>query len=284
MAPRHPRPGETILGTSHYWDNGGKGANQAVAAARLGANVVMVGIVGEDAEGDTLRSELENNGVETSGVDVTSRAPTGLAVITIDASRENTIVVSAGANSTLSPEHVGRHADAIGSARVLLTQLEIPLDAVSAAIGIASGAVCLNPAPATDLSPETLSRVDVLIPNRTELARLAGTSPPTDMEEVAAAVARLDCDAAVVVTLGGEGALIVERGRVSHVPAPQVEAIDPTGAGDAFCGALAHSLSRAEGLGTAVQRAVGAGALATTRLGAQAAMPTEMELGRILAT
>lgn len=282
ITTRHPVPGETVLGTRHYWDNGGKGANQAVAAARLGAHVAMLGMVGDDAAGKTMKSDLAQEGIDIVGVDVSSGESTGLAVITIDSIGENTIVVSAGANSRLSPEHVKRHSGMFASARVLLAQLEIPLETVSAAAGATHATVCINPAPATDLSPTFLARVDVLVPNRTELARLAGTSPPSSTEEAAAAVKRLDCDAAVVVTLGSEGALIVEGDRRRHVPAPRVEAVDPTGAGDAFCGALASSLSRGDSLGAAVERAVGAGALATTRPGAQAGMPTAAELERIL--
>lgn len=280
--PHHPAPGETVLGTGHYWDDGGKGANQAVAAARLGAAVAMVGRVGDDADGRAVTSSLSVEGIDVSGIEIDPDAPTGLAIITIDASAENTIVVSAGANAKLSPHQVRHRADAIESATVLLAQLEVPVEAVSVAAEVASGLVCLNPAPASDLPPALLSRVDVLIPNSTELARLAGTTPPSSPEEVAEAAARLDTDAALVVTLGRGGAVIVEAGRVEHVPAPRVEAIDPTGAGDAFCGALARSLSRGETLHAAVQRAVIAGALAVTRPGAQAAMPTAEELERVL--
>jgi ribokinase len=280
--PRHPGPGETVLGTGHYWDYGGKGANQAVAAARLGAGVAMVGRVGDDDDGRALTANLRAEGIDVSGIEIDPDAPTGLAVITIDASAENTIVVSAGANAKVSSRQVRRRTDAIGSARVLLAQLEVPVEAVSVAAKVASGLVCLNPAPAADLPPALLSRVDVLIPNSTELARLVGTTPPSTPEEVAHAAARLDTDAALVVTLGGDGAVIVEAGQVEHVSAPRVEAIDPTGAGDAFCGALAGSLSRGESLGAAVRRAVAAGALATTRPGAQGAMPTAEELERAL--
>lgn len=280
---RHPEPGETVLGTDHYWDNGGKGANQAVAAARLGAGVVMVGMVGQDAPGQALTSGLLAEGIDVGAITVDPDAPTGMAVITIDETGENTIVVSPGANAKLAPAHVRRHAASIASARVLLAQLEVPVDTVSAAGELASGIVCLNPAPATDLPPDLLSRVDILIPNRTELARLAGTDPPTGIEEAEAAARRLDFTGSVIVTLGGEGALIVETARSGHVPAPRVEAVDPTGAGDAFCGALACSLSKGEGLGAAVERAVAAGALATTHTGAQSAMPTTAELEGMLA-
>jgi ribokinase len=282
VVPRHPAPGETVLGTKHYWDNGGKGANQAVAAMRLGGRVAMIGLVGEDREGELLRSSLARMGIDTRGVEVCAGAPTGLAVITVDADAENTIVVSAGANSELSPDHIARHADTIAGAAVLLTQLEVPLDAVDAAMEVATGIVCLNPAPAAALSPETLSRVDVLVPNRTELARLADTPEVSSHADAASAVARLETEAAVVVTLGREGAMIVDDGEIDLVPTPRVESVDPTGAGDAFCGALAQSLSQGESLSSAVRRAVAAGASATMRPGAQAAMPTNDELERLL--
>lgn len=282
MAARRPAPGETVLADRHYWGYGGKGANQAVAAARLGARVAMVGMVGDDTNGDALISSLAAESIDVSAVDVDRHVPTGLAVITIDSAGENTIVVSAGANSTLAPEHVRRHSDEVRSAKVVLAQLEVPIEAVAAATEIASGVVCLNPAPAADLSPDLLARVDVLIPNRTELGRLARTPTPASTEEATTAVARLDCDVAVVVTLGSDGALVVENGRANHFPAPHVEVVDPTGAGDAFCGALAESLSRDASLGDAVGRAVAAGALAATRPGAQSAMPTVVELEQIL--
>lgn len=283
ITSQHPLPGETVLGTRHYWDNGGKGANQAVAAARLGARVALVGRVGDDVGGRLLREALGEENIDTSGVGTDADLPTGLAVITIDSTAENTIVVSPGANSRLSPTHVRNQSDVIAAARVLLVQLEVPLDALVAAAGLATGIVCVNPAPATDLPIELLSRVDVLVPNRTELATLAGTEVPEDAAQASAAAQRLETSGAVVVTLGGEGALLVAEGRAQHIPAPRVEAVDPTGAGDAFCGALAQSLSRGAQLDTAVERAVVAGAIAATRPGAQAALPDSGEVDRLLA-
>lgn len=283
VTPRLPRPGETVLGTRHYSDNGGKGANQAVAAARLGVDVALVGRVGDDAHGAALRSALANEGIDTAGITVDPEAPTGLAVITVDKTAENTIVVSPGANAQVGPADIDKHRDLIADAAVSLAQLEVPVPAVLAASAASTGIFCLNPAPAIDLPPTLLGRVDVLIPNRGELAALAGVAEPASTDEVVAAVARLELDAAVVVTLGADGALLVVDGEATHIPAPVVDAVDPTGAGDAFCGALAHALSQGLDLGSATKRAVVAGALATTRPGAQAALPVRDEVERLVA-
>lgn len=282
VTPRHPRPGETVLGTRHYSDNGGKGANQAVAASRLGGDVAMVGRVGDDVYGQALREGLAAAGVDIDGIGVDASTATGLAVITIDEDAENTIVVSPGANATLRAEHIQANAGSIGAAQVVLAQLEVPMDAVSAAAGLATGTLCLNPAPAAVLPREVLARVDVLIPNRGELGLLAALDEPHSIAEVVAAVEQLETEAAVVVTLGREGALLVDDGDVARFPAPEVEAVDPTGAGDAFCGALAEALSRGLTLEDAIRRGVAAGAVATTVAGAQASLPTAEELDRML--
>lgn len=280
--PRHPKPGETVLGTSHYSSGGGKGANQAVAAARLGSAVAMIGAVGDDEHGQALLAALASDGIDLSGVGIRPTAPTGLAVITIDSDAENTIVVSPGANLTLTPADIASHADVISGARVLLAQLEVPVETVMAAAELVTETFCLNPAPAQTLPRELLNRVDVLIPNRSELADLAGVDEPSTEDQVMAAVARLEFAGAVVVTLGADGALIVEDGIATTVPAPRVEAVDPTGAGDAFCGALAHGLARGSDLETSTRRAVVAGAIASTRNGAQPSMPAAEQLEALL--
>lgn len=282
MTPRLPRPGETVLGTGHYSDNGGKGANQAVAVARLGGSVAMVGLVGYDSHGHTLREALSREGVDLAGIGVDSETPTGLAVITVDSAAENTIVVSPGANQRLTPGHVDKHRELIAKATVTLAQLEVPLNVVEMVAKTVSGTFCLNPAPATQLPPGLLSRVDVLIPNRAELGVLAGVTEPESIDEVTHAVGLLDVDGSVVVTLGTDGALLVTDAGTVHVPAPRVDAVDPTGAGDAFCGALAEGLSHRLSLEAAVERAVVTGALATTRPGAQRGLPTAEEVERML--
>lgn len=276
LTPRLPSPGETVLGTSHYLGGGGKGANQSVAAARLGARVAMVGRVGEDEQGEALVAALAMEGIETVAIGVDPETPTGLAVITVDAAAENTIVVSPGANMTMTPSHLDE--DLISSARVVLAQLEVPLETVTAAAAACTGILILNPAPARSLPTELLERVDVLVPNRPELAFLVGGPEPAGAGDMAEAARRIGHRGSTVVTMGADGALLIEKDRMVGVPAPRVDPVDPTGAGDAFCGALAHALSLGVDLLAAVERAVVAGALATTRPGAQTAMPRRVEL------
>ncbi len=271
-----PKPGETVMGRRHYSGGGGKGANQAVAAARLGSRVAMVGRVGDDEHGTTLRTALQDEGIDVAGIGVDPELPSGLAVITVDDNAENTIVVSPGANARLSPEHLD--SELVAGAQVVLAQLEIPLETVSAAARIATGIFVLNPAPAQQLPDELLAGVDILVPNRPELSVLTGRDEPITVEAATAAAASLRHGGPTVVTLGAAGALVVEGDERVLVPAPVVDPVDPTGAGDAFCGALAVSLSRGTDLVDAVTMAVVAGALATTRPGAQSAMPTALEV------
>jgi len=282
VAPNLPSPGETVLGSNHYWDNGGKGANQAVASARLGANVAMFGRVGDDEHGASLFDGLTQEGIDTAGVGIDHEKRTGLAVITVDDEAENTIVVSPGANSALTADHLKPFRSAIADAKVLLAQLEVPTEAVARAVEICQGAICLNPAPAQALPIGLFERIDVLIPNRSELAALADVAIPTNRDETLEAISGLPATGAVVVTLGSDGAVVVENGKATSVPAHPVAAIDPTGAGDAFCGALAFALSRDRDLLEATKWAVAVGALATTRRGAQTAMPTADEVETFL--
>ena len=279
---RHPQPGETVLGTRHYWDGGGKGANQAVAAARLGSRVGMIGRVGHDDHGAALINDLASEGIDTTGIGVSEETLTGLAVITVDDDTENTIVVSPGANMSLGTDHIAAHQVLLAEAKVTLAQLEVPLETVVAAAEAAGGLVCLNPAPARPLPDELLHRVDVLVPNRSELAFLTGIPLSQTIGEVERAVSRLRFSGAVVVTLGADGALVIDGDTVAHVEAPHVEAVDPTGAGDAFCGALAHSLSQGQTLLEAASWAVVAGAVSATRHGAQTSMPTPADIEALL--
>ncbi|HWB87712.1 MAG TPA: ribokinase [Acidimicrobiia bacterium] len=280
VTPRLPTPGETVLGTGHYAGGGGKGANQAVAAARLGAKVAMVGRVGTDESGTSLLDALVTEGIDVSGIGIDPEEPTGLAVITVDADAENTIVVSPGANMALRPEHLD--GALIASAAVVLAQLEVPAETVTAAARACSGTFILNPAPARTLPDDLLERVDVLVPNRVELASLLGSGRPGRVDEVADLARRLGHRGVTVVTMGAAGAVVVDGEHMVEVPAPTVEAVDPTGAGDAFCGALAHGLTRGMELVDAVELAVTAGALAVTRAGAQTAMPTGAEVNAAL--
>jgi ribokinase len=264
---RHPAPGETVLGGDRTELPGGKGANQAVAAARLGREVALVGRVGEDAAGTRLRAGLRDEGVDVTFLAADRDAPSGVALIAVAADGENTIIVSPGANAHVGEHDVAAARDVLAGAAVTLLQLEIPGAAVDAAVRGAGGTVVLNPAPARALEPQLLARVDVLVPNRGELALLGGSGAPE-------AVARsLPGPGAVVVTLGADGALVVEGARVERVPAPRVEAVDTTGAGDTFCGALADALARGAELVEAARWAVAAAALSVGRAGAQGGMP-----------
>ena len=281
LAARHPAPGETVLGSGHYWANGGKGANQAVAAARMGARVAMIGAVGDDDHGQALVDSLAADAVDISGVHRESASETGLAVITVDSAAENTIVVSPGANLALDPDSLAPHAAMISSARVVLCQLEIPIDTVVAAADLTRGIFCLNPAPAKDLPTELMERVGILVPNRSELAHLSGKDARDD-EEILAAATSLGRSGATIVTMGGDGAMVVQESEVVRIPAPSVQSVDPTAAGDTFCGTVAAFLAADLGLEEAVRRAVAAGAIATTRRGAQPSIPDFAELEAFL--
>ena len=278
--PRHPRPGETIIGSDSFRTPGGKGANQAVAAARLGQRVAMVGRVSGDDAGAKLVAALNDYGVDYAHVSTTPEAPTGIALITVDPDGENIIVVSSGANARVEPADVEAAAGALERAAVVALQLEIPIAAVVAAATRARGTVVLNPAPApTDRLPaELLEAVGVLVPNRAELADLAGAGEAGSLEQVAELAQAIEGPGAVVVTLGGEGALVVQGGSTDHVAAPATKAVDATAAGDCFCGALADGLARELPLADAVGWAVRAASVSVTRPGAQASMPTRQEV------
>jgi ribokinase len=272
--PLLPSPGETTLTrAARLTSPGGKGANQAVAAAVLGAAVVMVGAVGNDEPGERSLAALRDVGVDLTAVAVRHNVGTGIAVITVDDNGENTIVVDPGANGSLTAKEV---TDAVTTAAptVLLLQLEVPQDAVTAAVEAATDAVVvLNPAP-MPADPEHVRRimplVDVLVPNRSELGRLAGRPEPTDASEVAECVAALGHTGSVVVTLGADGALCFERGAPPVlVPGIPTSTRDASGAGDVFCGCLAQALARGTGLLEAVRSANTLAAASTVHPGAR---------------
>jgi ribokinase len=266
-----PGPGETVLGGDHLRAPGGKGANQAVAAARLGSQVAFVGCVGDDDLAATTRNALTEAGVDLRWLHEVPNTPSGIALITVSDDGENTIAVSPGANARLGPEHIKAASAFLAKSDVLLVQLEVPLAAVEAAMQAAGGQVLLNPAPAREL--RILDWVDVLIPNRSELGVLAGAAEPTTIDEAVALARSLQGPDAVVVTLGADGALVVKGDRVEHVPATPVDAVDTTGAGDAFCGALADALARGSELVEAAEWAVRVAGISTTQRGAQTGMP-----------
>ncbi|MFH1105355.1 MAG: ribokinase [Actinomycetota bacterium] len=271
--PRLPLPGETVLGTGRFSDTGGKGANQAVAAARLGRSVAMVGAVGDDDAGVALLRSLAEAGVDISAVGVLDGIGSGMAVISVADTAENTIVVDPGANSALDPQQVRRAAEILSTAAVTLAQLEVPIGAVATAAVLTGGRFVLNPAPAGPIPADILERVSVLVPNASELGVLVGDAPPGGADEAARMARAVRGPGAVVVTLGAGGAVVVEGRRVVHVPAPSVVAVDPTAAGDAFCAGLADGLVRGLDLVDAVRWAVRCGAVAATRWGAQASLP-----------
>lgn len=291
-APRIPTPGETVLGNTYRTFPGGKGANQAVAAARMlgaGARVSLIGCLGDDPHGAKLRAALEAEGIDLSHVLVRAgeQHPTGLALITVAEGGENTIVVSPGANASLQISDVEAARATIQGSAVLLMQLEVPTAAVAAAAKIAreaGRAVILNAAPARQLPPEMLKQVDVLVVNRTEAAIMLGMDPGIDAARLALRLPELGV-ATVVLTQGVQGAILAHKGRPRRMAAVTVQAIDAVGAGDAFCGALAASWARVHAAITArspdefrlcedaVRTATVAGALATTKAGALPSMP-----------
>jgi len=273
-----PRPGETVHAVGSSEGMGGKGANQAVAAARLGSDVRLVAKVGDDAR-DILAS-LAKDGVNTGWVLTSDSSRTGMALITVDEPGENTIVLDGGANQELTvaelPEHLGSAGD------VLMVQGEIPHEATAAAIirAAAQGAtVILNPAPVHAFDREVLDHVDVLVPNLGELCALLDVPMPTTPGETERLVATHPLPTkALVVTLGADGVIVRDEHGTTHIPARRVTAVDTVGAGDTFCGALADSLVRGLPLRAAAERAVAAAAIAVTGLGAQKAMPTAEQL------
>lgn len=281
--PRVPLVGETVLGGDLSRIPGGKGANQAVAAARLGRSVTMIGRVGDDEGGQILRDALETDGVDTSHLTTTPSTPNGVALIAVGADGDNAIVVSPGANSRLSVADVEAASDVLSAAAVTLVQLEVPVDAIAAAAQIAGGIVVLNPAPApsSPLPAELLEAVDVIVPNQTELALLTGHDGPVDAATAADLAIQLPAPT-VVVTLGALGALAIDKGNVTHIAAPVVDPVDTTAAGDAFCGALADALVRTESTVDAVRWAVRVGAATTLRAGAQPSLPTPVEVASLL--
>jgi ribokinase len=276
--PRLPAPGETVTASSSAVHPGGKGANQAVAAARAGAAVLMAGVIGADAGGQLLSDRLAADRIERSLR--TGTGPTGRAVILVDDEGENIIALVPGANAEAGAEDVERACAGMGAGDVLLMQLEIPVAAVEAAAARAHGLgamVVLNAAPARPEIP--LSAVDVLVVNERECFQVAGLPYGGDLSAAATGLARA-WGLTVVVTLGPRGAVFTDGGDLTEIPSPSVTAVDTTGAGDTFVGYLAASLVAGLSMADSVGRAVRAGALAVTQEGAQPAIPAAGEVDR----
>lgn len=284
-APRLPSVGETVPGGTFATFAGGKGANQAVGAARLGAAVAMVGCVGEDAFGRVLRDGLARERIDASAVRPDVGAATGVALITVDSVGQNTIVVASGANAALTREDVDAARGVIVQSAVVLLQLEVPLDVVYYAAQIAHAAGCqviLDPAPAPPQPlPDDLYRlVSVIHPNDVEARALTGIAIATEADARRAAEVLLarGCQAAVI-KLGARGAYLAAGARREAVPAIRVTPVDTTAAGDAFAAGLAVALAEQAPLEAAVQFATLVGALKVTRMGAQPSMPTREQVG-----
>jgi ribokinase len=281
-----PVPGETVLSGSFFMNPGGKGANQAVAVARLGGDVIFISKVGNDVFGKQTSQLFVDEGIDTLHVLTDEQLPSGVALITVDQAGENSIVVASGANGNLLPADLEDAMEKIANAGTVLMQLETPMETVEFAAKYAASKgvpVILNPAPMNMLSPELLSCISIMTPNKTEAAMISGVNV-SDLDsaaEAARAIHQMGVQS-VVVTMGAMGSVIYDNGDVTVVPAQKVEAVDSTAAGDVFNGALAVFLSEGNSLTDAVRFASRAAAISVTRLGAQSSIPYRREVvGRV---
>lgn len=279
--PRLPKLGETLFGTTFHLGYGGKGANQAVMAAKLGASVTMVTKLGRDVFGEGTLKNYREQGIETTHVLFDESRSSGVAPIFVDDDARNFIVIVPGANTGLSPSDVHAAQQVILDADILICQLEIPIETTLEAFRIAKGGnvrTIFNPAPAAQLPDELLRLADICAPNETETEFLTGKPASTDSEaqEAARALLARGCGT-VILTLGDRGALLVDKEKTERISAIKVEAVDPTGAGDAFIGSLATFLGEGFALGDAIRRANAVAALSVTRIGTQVSFPKREE-------
>ena len=286
-APRRPKTGETLIGDSFGMFIGGKGANQAIAASRLNALVCMVGRLGDDLFGNQFLDKFLDEKINTDFVIQDKNNGTGVGMPLIDASGDNSIVIIPRANMALSVEDINQGYEAIANSDILLLQLEVPIEASHRAAEIAkenSTIVILNPAPAREIPDTLLDLVDILTPNESETEILSGISATTEKEAKEAARILMDKGVeTVILTLGSRGSLLLTATVESFFPANQVDVVDTTAAGDAFCGALAASLANGSTIEEAVKTGNAAGALAVTKLGAEPSLPKKADLDRFLA-
>ncbi len=279
---RLPKPGETLVGESFQIVGGGKGANQAIACARLGGDVSFLGCVGNDAAGNAARDTFERAGIDCARLAISDSEPTGSALIFVDASGANMIGVAAGANGAIRTEQIDAWAGAIRAADQLLVQLEVPMPCVGRALEVAKESetlVVLNPAPAQSLPTEWLPAIDILIPNETEAGIITGreVSDVSTAKEVAMEL-RLGGVGQVIITLGGDGVVHADSAGATHYAAPKVEVVDTVAAGDTFAGALTAALSHQQPLENAIAFAQQAAGVTVGRRGAVDAIPTLQEL------
>jgi ribokinase len=281
-----PTPGETVTGSQYQVAFGGKGANQAVAAGRSGANISFIACTGDDDIGESVRKQLASDNIDIAPISVISGEATGVALIFVNAEGENVIAIHAGANAALSPALVEAQRDRIAQASALLMQLESPIESVLAAAKIArqhNTTVALNPAPARELSDELLSLVDIITPNETEAERLTGIRVENDVDAAKAAQAlHAKGIHTVLITLGSRGVWASVNGEGHRVPGFKVDAVDTIAAGDTFNGALITALLEETPLPEAIRFAHAAAAIAVTRKGAQPSVPWREEIEAFL--
>jgi ribokinase len=276
--PRLPQHGETLASTAHALLLGGKAANQAVALARLGQPVSLIGCVGDDPAGAYLRAQLAAEDVTTTGIR-TAAGATGLAFVMVDAEGENAIVLSAGTNAAMHRDHLNDHVGAIADAPAVLLQLEIPASVSARAAELASGFVLLNAAPAGSVPSQLLDRADVVVVNEVEFVQLcASRHAPDDVQGFRRMARQHFPDKACVVTRGGLGCIVIDGDHAGQIPAVAVTAVDTTGAGDCFSAALLHCLLNGGDLHEAAHFATRAAALSVQRLGAATSFPRATEL------
>ncbi|MDN3617553.1 ribokinase [Vibrio gallaecicus] len=287
QVPSFPRPGETLVGGNYQVIPGGKGANQAVAAARLKADIGFISCVGDDAFGINIRNAFAQDGINTDGVIIADKTPTGIAMIQVSASGENSICLSAEANDKLTCEQIEPHLQKIRDAKYLLTQLETPIEGIEYAAKAAKENrtnVVLNPAPARPLSDELLACIDVITPNETEAEVLTGITVTDDQSAQKASEAlHLKGIEIVMITLGAKGVWLSQNGRGELIPGFRVEATDTTAAGDTFNGAFVTGLLENMPIEQAIKFAHAAAAISVTRFGAQTSIPSREETDTFLA-
>ena len=277
-----PRPGETVLGGSFFMNPGGKGANQAVAVARLGGQIAFICKTGSDIFGHQSHQLFEEEGIDTSYIFSDTKNPSGVALITVDENAENCIVVASGANANLSPDNLAKAESAIDEAEFILMQLEIPIETVEFVADMAhkkNKKVILNPAPAQKLSKEFLKKLYLITPNETEAELISGIKISDEQSTLEAAkkIAEMGVDN-VIITLGSKGAFVYSDQACEFVPSAKVKAIDTTAAGDIFNGALVVALAEGRSVPDAVRFACKASAISVTRIGAQSSAPYRNEV------